>query len=599
MPTVIQQTDGILTIEVLINGNPIADTVEVIEVSISSEVNRIPTAMIVLDDGGPIGLVNDPFSNSQGSDFIPGNDIEIKLGYSSTNATAFKGIIVSQSLAVKNSTSRLTVICKDKAVKMTKGRYNAIFQQGKDSDAITSIVGNYSGLSVTVDATTPQIPVLMQYNCSDWDFILTRAETNNMAVIVSQNTISVKKYDFSASPAFEINCSQYVLDIDLKLDSEDISAGFDLYSWDDSQQAANSSTASLSDSLGQGDMTASTLSGALNDRNAEYFSSTMMPSDQLTVWGESLVNKAVLSKIQGKISVPGTTSLNAGDLVAISNFSSRFNGNAYISKVSHFLSEGTWITTVHVGRSPRWHASLPDVEDMNASGLIPAVKGVQIGVVKQIDQDPDGDYRVLVTLPVFTGTGQADGVWARLAFQYASGNAGFFFYPEIGDEVLLAFLNNDPRYPVITGALYSTKNTPKLTPESTNQFKAIFSKQGIKIQFDDTDKILIIDTPGGNSFTLDDKNKNIILKDQNGNTVTLENSGITLDSAKDITLTAKNNISLTATSGITLKANQDVKVDGLNVQLNAQVGFTGKGNATAEVSASGQTTVKGAMVMIN
>ena len=43
----------------------------------------------------------------------------------------------------------------------------------------------------------------------------------------------------------------------------------------------------------------------------------------------------------------------------------------------------------------------------------------------------------------------------------------------------------------------------------------------------------------------------------------------------------------------------DVAVAGLNVNLEAQVGFVGKGGANAEMSSSGQTVVKGTMVMIN
>ena len=42
-----------------------------------------------------------------------------------------------------------------------------------------------------------------------------------------------------------------------------------------------------------------------------------------------------------------------------------------------------------------------------------------------------------------------------------------------------------------------------------------------------------------------------------------------------------------------------VKVEGLNVACEAQVGLTAKGSASAELSAAGQTTVKGAMVLIN
>jgi len=79
----------------------------------------------------------------------------------------------------------------------------------------------------------------------------------------------------------------------------------------------------------------------------------------------------------------------------------------------------------------------------------------------------------------------------------------------------------------------------------------------------------------------------------------MSDSGIVMDSPKDIKISAKGNVNISATSNITLKANADVKVDGLNIVNNAQVGFTGKGSATAEISASGQTTVKGAMVMIN
>jgi hypothetical protein len=40
-------------------------------------------------------------------------------------------------------------------------------------------------------------------------------------------------------------------------------------------------------------------------------------------------------------------------------------------------------------------------------------------------------------------------------------------------------------------------------------------------------------------------------------------------------------------------------VAGLNVSSDAQVGFSAKGTASAELSAAGQTVVKGAMVMIN
>lgn len=67
----------------------------------------------------------------------------------------------------------------------------------------------------------------------------------------------------------------------------------------------------------------------------------------------------------------------------------------------------------------------------------------------------------------------------------------------------------------------------------------------------------------------------------------------------DATIDTPTKTTVTATGDIALNATADLKGSGLNVSLAAQVGATVKGNATAELSASGQTTVKGAIVMIN
>ncbi len=599
MAEVIKQKDGIISFDIKIKGAKIKDIVEVVEISTYMEVNKISSATILIEDGGIIGSVNDPPFNSEGNDFIPGNEIEISLGYDNERETTFKGIIISQALMTKNGKSQLLVTCKDKAVKMTKGRFNAIFQKQKDSDAIKSIVGKYAGLASEIDATTIELPSLMQYNCSDWDFIVVRAEMNNMTVVTDKNKLIVKKNNFGATPNFEINAAQYVIDIDLMLDSENIDGNYKLTAWDNKEQKGIVNSVSLNDSLNQGNISAKKLSEVLDNGDSNHYSSALLSNDELKIWGESLANKAVLSKIQGKISVPGTTKITAGDIVELSGFSTRFNGSVYISKVIHTVQDGGWITSLYVGKAPRWHSSLPDIEDTPASGIIPGTNGTQIAIVKKINEDPDGNYRILVTLPVFSGTGQEDGLWARLAFPYASADAGFFFFPEVNDEVLVTFINNDPRNAVITGALYNAKNKPKETPDEKNQFKSIHTKSGIKIRFDDEDKILVIETPGGNSLTMDDKDKKIEMKDITGNSVLMDDSGITMKSPKDIKIKADGNVDITATGGINLKATSDLKAEGANIQLSAQAGFTAKGNASAEISASGQTTVKGAMVMIN
>ena len=72
-----------------------------------------------------------------------------------------------------------------------------------------------------------------------------------------------------------------------------------------------------------------------------------------------------------------------------------------------------------------------------------------------------------------------------------------------------------------------------------------------------------------------------------------------LDSPKDISISAKGKITLDAVGQISISSKADVKTAGMNINNTAQVGFVAKGSASAELSASGQTTVKGAVVMIN
>jgi len=160
-------------------------------------------------------------------------------------------------------------------------------------------------------------------------------------------------------------------------------------------------------------------------------------------------------------------------------------------------------------------------------------------------------------------------------------------------------LNNDPSHPVILGSLYSSKRKPPYDLTAENYTKAIVTKSELKVEFDDENKVLTIVTPASNTIVISDKDKSILLQDETGNKVELSTSGIVLDSPKDISITATGKITLDATGEVGISSKADVSVSGLNVTAEADVGFTGKGSATAELSASGQTTVKGAMVMIN
>ncbi|SMD45666.1 hypothetical protein SAMN00777080_4326 [Aquiflexum balticum DSM 16537] len=597
MTDILKESSEPISLSIKVNGKVLKDTVEILSVIVSKEVNKVSNAQFRVVDGGAFGVSNESFTNAEGSDFVPGNEIEIEMGYGNSRELVYAGILLSQRMIVKKNKSYLEISCKDKAVKMTKGRFSKIYTDGTDSDAFGKIAAQF-GLNKDIDSTTETFRQLVQHYCSYWDFILMRAEMNNQIVITDNNKLKIKNIDLSSSPVISIQADMVVLDADLDIDAEDIVKEFNLVSWDESNQQITSTTSNVSDSLNLGNITVQKLAEVLSGISSNRISSASLTKGELENIGKSAVNRVVLNKIKGKIQVPGTSKVHPGDIVELIGFNQRYNGNAFVSKVTHELEEGDWITTLYIGMSSRFHSSFPELEEHEAGGNLPAAKGLLVGKVIAIHEDPDANYRVKITMPSFKGDTE-EYVWARMTFDYASNQCGFFFYPEIGDEVLVGFVNNDPRFPVIMGGLYSKKNKPKQEPDEKNQFKSIVTKSGISIKFDDEDKILTIETPGGNKLVMNDKDKLIEAEDLNGNKWTMNESGISLDSPKDIKITAKGKISLDATAELGISSKADVKCKGMNVSHEAQVGFKAAGNASAELSASGQTTVKGAMVMIN
>ncbi|MEL7162713.1 MAG: Rhs element Vgr protein, partial [Bacteroidota bacterium] len=122
--------------------------------------------------------------------------------------------------------------------------------------------------------------------------------------------------------------------------------------------------------------------------------------------------------------------------------------------------------------------------------------------------------------------------------------------------------------------------------------KGYVSRSEMRFHFDDDQKIVTLETPAGNKLVLSEADTAITVEDQNGNKIVLDPEGITLESSKDIVMKAPS-------GKVSIEAGQDLSAEGLNVNLKASAAFKAEGSASAELSASGNTTVKGAMLMLN
>ena len=295
-------------------------------------------------------------------------------------------------------------------------------------------------------------------------------------------------------------------------------------------------------------------------------------------------------QIRGRMKFQGSAAARVGALIEVEGVGARFGGKVFVSAVEHTLADGEWSTVVEFGLPPEAKGRHGDVTTSPAEGL-------QVGVVTQLGGDPAGEQRIRVRLPLLQSPN--DTVWARVLQAQASNGFGAFFMPEVGDDVVVAYFDSDPSNPVVLGSLYSSRRPPPHALEGQNDIKAWVTRCGHRLEFDDKAKRVTLSTPANNRVVLSDAGRSITLQDQSGNTVELHRGGVTIDTPGDLRLSAKGTISLDAVGALKIGAGADLRLAGLNVACEAQLSFSGKGIATAELSAAGQTTVKGAMVMIN
>lgn len=587
-------SDGPVRVTITSGGQAIPDSIEVFGVEVLHAIGRISSASIVVGDGD---MPSNRWEVADSTTFLPGKEISIKAGYGDDEDVIFKGIVVKLGAQItEDNASRLHVYCQDKAVSMTFGRHNANHIDKTDSDIIKSLIGAH-GLSADVDSTSVKYRELVQYYSCDWDFMMTRAEVNGLMVVVDAGKVSVKAPATSGDPALEVTWGIDLFDFQADLDARDQVETVNTVAWDPKNQAIVQGSARVQSLNRQGNLDSGKLASLLGKTPLGFQSASVLESAALKAWAQAQQVKAGLARIQGHMSFRGSAKAEVGTLIKLAGVGERYNGNVFVGGLAHEISEGEWRTRADFGLPSHWFAERADVVAPPAAGWVPGAAGLQVGVVMKLDADPAGEHRVQVEIPLLQAKNK--GVWARLLQYHASKEFGAFYVPEIGDEVVIGYFNDDPSNPVILGSLYSSNRAPPYAIEAENNIKAIVTRSKARIEIDDKDVIVTIKTPAKNTVVIDDKNKSILLKDQHGNSLKLDESGITLDSIKDITMSALGNINATAKKSIAVTATGDLTAVGLNTTIEAKASITCKGTASAEFSASGQTTVRGAMVLIN
>ena len=159
--------------------------------------------------------------------------------------------------------------------------------------------------------------------------------------------------------------------------------------------------------------------------------------------------------------------------------------------------------------------------------------------------------------------------WIRITQPYGGDNKGFYFIPEIDEEVMVGFENGNAEAPYIIGTLWHGKQRPDSNwlkdDDDSNDIKAIRTRNGHTIEIHDKDT-------GGFITIYDNEKANYVLTfSTDEQLIKLQSSGnIELYAENDIIIDAKNNIKINAGNDLSKNAGENIdETAGNNVVIGA------------------------------
>lgn len=202
--------------------------------------------------------------------------------------------------------------------------------------------------------------------------------------------------------------------------------------------------------------------------------------------------------------------------------------------------------------------------------------------------------------------------WLRVQTPHAGSSEmvakdrGFFFIPEIDDQVMVGYEYGDPDRPFVMGSLYHVNNTDGMVGENT--LKALRTRSGHILEFNDDeggDWGITIKDAEGNIIHVNTKEKNIEITSPESLILTAKN--ISMQAEENVQIAAKQNVKVTAEADINIAAKGNLA---LQAEGDASLSADGNVNIAAETDATvaaqnttvdgkSQATLNGAQTLVS
>lgn len=509
------------------------------------------------------------------------------------------GEVTALEVEVTQAGTHTIVRGLDKSHRLFRGTRVEAYVDMTASDIVRK-VAQRAGLEVgQVDATRIMIKHAAQDGINDWDFLRhLAAESDRVLTVTASKLDFVQRTPAGDAPGGKASSRANPLILErgvnlINLRGTVTSNGqvpeVEVRGWDPAIKKAVIAKAPAKTVSAEVDgATPQALAGLFKSPPYLAGISTLANQDACQAAATSLADHVAGGFAELEGTARGNADLRAGTAVQLAGVSAPFTGKYVLSSTRHeFGPERGYLTSFVVSNTSE--RTLYGATSGASKAPHAGVRGVVPALVTNT-KDPENRGRVKIQLPWLSDTYES--WWARPTLPGAGSKRGLDVLPEVGDEVLVAFGQDDLRQPYILGGLYNGKDEPNKpwtehVDANSGEIKrrAWTSRTGMQVEF--------LEGTGGEELTISTNNgaqKVALLQTK---------KGIEIVSEGPVKITGKQDVEVTTGTGamklkgqsITIEATASLELKGSTVKVAAQ--------GTAELSASGVTTVKGSLVKIN
>jgi uncharacterized protein involved in type VI secretion and phage assembly len=476
---------GLVRVGIIIDGNRLSDN-QITAFSLNQEVGRHHTFEIHLNLKNLSSVLKESYMQFLGKDVVIGLDNTDEESIPSSMPTErFKGIITNLSVSNYNGSSALSISGNSYSILLDDGENCRSFTEKSLHEIFDEVCSNYKSKMPSPPKVDPQefkgsVPYTVQYEENNFAFLSRLADRNGEWFYSD----GIDLFFGYADPGEAVKLdflNSGLIDFNVNMNASPSKFSYTVYDYEKDEKTALLPSLDLSDSFIK----------KIDDKAEEIF--PQLSKSALNVNYDEHESRYLGSKerisVDEQLTITGSTrnpKLKIGAKIEITdNGLGQDFGSFIIVRLSHSLSQGGDYTNHFVGCSADLVS--PPLSQMFSSPVcLP-----QLAKVTDVS-DPKKLGRVKVKFP--WQNGEEKSPWIRVATPYSGSDKGFYIIPEIDDQVLVAFENNNPEKPYVQSSMYHGGAKPEYF-ESKNKVKGFKSKGNNEWKFDDASGKIDINAP--------------------------------------------------------------------------------------------------------